>query len=259
VPVLSWAATLADREVAWPTSRPAAPTVAEIPGVDPSSPAEPGPVKTVAHYADGKILKGFIQDFYPSKPFFHLLPATTGFSSTDEVVKVRIEQLKAVFFVRDFAGNPSGSSAAATATTEEIPNVPPSAGFAFEPAGPMAGTAVNFTDTSVDADGTIHSWVWDFGDGNASTDRNPPHAYAAAGNYTVTLTVTDNRGGIDSESRVVTVAEIPTTPPPDGRIGGGLGLLALILAILAVILLAFFLLRRRRPAAATLPRPGNLP
>ena len=159
----------------------------------------------------------------------------------------------------DFAGNPSGSSAAATATTEEIPNVPPSAGFAFEPAGPMAGTAVNFTDTSVDADGTIHSWVWDFGDGNASTDRNPPHAYAAAGNYTVTLTVTDNRGGIDSESRVVTVAEIPTTPPPDGRIGGGLGLLALILAILAVILLAFFLLRRRRPAAATLPRPGNLP
>jgi len=121
VPVLSWAATLADREVAWPTSRPAAPTVAEIPGVDPSSPAEPGPVKTVAHYADGKILKGFIQDFYPSKPFFHLLPATTGFSSTDEVVKVRIEQLKAVFFVRDFAGNPSYNERKSFAEGERPP------------------------------------------------------------------------------------------------------------------------------------------
>lgn len=121
VPVLSWAATLADRQVAWPTRRPAAPTVAEIPGVAPSLPAEPGPVKTVAHYADGKILKGFIQDFYPSKPFFHLVPATTGFSSTDEVVKVRIEQLKAVFFVRDFAGNPSYNERKSFAAGERPP------------------------------------------------------------------------------------------------------------------------------------------
>lgn len=49
----------------------------------------------------------------------------------------------------------------------------------------QTGADFNFSDlTPV---GT--SWLWDFGDGNTSTQQNPTHAYAAAGNYTVTLTV----------------------------------------------------------------------
>ena len=52
----------------------------------------------------------------------------------------------------------------------------------------------NFTDTSADSDGTIASRSWNFGDSTTSTATNPSKTYAAAGTYTVTLTVTDNSG-----------------------------------------------------------------
>ncbi len=106
VPVPGPAVMPATGEVAWPTRVHAAPTVAEIPEVNQPSPAEQGPSKIVAHYADGRLLKGFSQDFYPNKPSFHLLPSTTGFSFTEEAIDVWIQDLKAVFFVKDFAGNP---------------------------------------------------------------------------------------------------------------------------------------------------------
>jgi hypothetical protein len=106
VPAPGPAARLASGEVAWSGKRPAAASVAEIAKVEEPSPAEQGPSKIVAHYADGKLLKGFSQDFYPNKPSFHLLPSTTGFSFTEEAIDVWIQDLKAVFFVKDFAGNP---------------------------------------------------------------------------------------------------------------------------------------------------------
>jgi PKD repeat protein len=49
------------------------------------------------------------------------------------------------------------------------------------------GTTVNFWDMSL---GQPTSWLWDFGDGNISTDSNPSHTYAVPGVYMVTLTVT---------------------------------------------------------------------
>ena len=51
-------------------------------------------------------------------------------------------------------------------------------------AGP-APLAVRFGDASL---GGATGWAWDFGDGGTSTERNPTHAYAAPGTYTVTLT-----------------------------------------------------------------------
>jgi gliding motility-associated-like protein len=44
---------------------------------------------------------------------------------------------------------------------------------------------VQFTDTSPVGAG----WVWDFGDGNTSTQQNPSHTYTTTGNYTVSLTI----------------------------------------------------------------------
>jgi len=92
--------------------------------------------------------------------------------------------------------------------TVTAPNVPPAADFTFT----ANHLVVNFTDASTDSDGTIVSWLWNFGDGNTSTAQNPGHTYAAGGTYTVTLTVTDNDSAVDSISKPVTVtANIPPT------------------------------------------------
>jgi hypothetical protein len=60
-------------------------------------------VKVVVHYVDGSVLKGFTQNFYPSIDRFHLhsVAETSG-----KGTEIFVRDLKAVFFVRDFAGNP---------------------------------------------------------------------------------------------------------------------------------------------------------
>lgn len=57
-----------------------------------------------------------------------------------------------------------------------------------------AGSDPGFIDQSTDSDGHVVAWSWNFGDGGTSNQQNPSHHYAAAGTYTVTLTVTDDAG-----------------------------------------------------------------
>jgi len=61
------------------------------------------------------------------------------------------------------------------------------------------GLKVQFTDLSTPAPGCdIEEWLWDFGDGDTSTDRNPSHVYTREGLFTITLTVTDSCGFKDT-------------------------------------------------------------
>lgn len=62
---------------------------------------------------------------------------------------------------------------------------------------------------SLDPDGTIATYGWDFGDGSSGSGINPTHTYADPGTYTVSLTVTDNGGLTDTQSTTATVAETP--------------------------------------------------
>ncbi len=67
---------------------------------------------------------------------------------------------------------------------------------------------------SSDPDGTLVSYDWDFGDGSTGTGPSVTKAYGSAGTYTVTLTVTDDRGGVDSVKRQVTTQNPPPNVPP---------------------------------------------
>ncbi len=64
---------------------------------------------------------------------------------------------------------------------------------------------------SADADGSIVGYAWDFGDGSTGTGVNAQHTYSTAGDYTVTLTVTDNRAGTATSSSTVSVVNVAPT------------------------------------------------
>ena len=72
---------------------------------------------------------------------------------------------------------------------------------------------------SSDIGGSIVSYNWDFGEeyGHTGQGITVPHTYTAIGNYTVTLTVTDNRGAIDTNITTVTVS---LNSPPIADAGG---------------------------------------
>ena len=59
--------------------------------------------KVVARFRDGKIIKGFTRNFFANKDLFHVSPPNNPYG---EGKIVRMRELKAVFFVRDFNGNP---------------------------------------------------------------------------------------------------------------------------------------------------------
>ncbi len=66
-----------------------------------------------------------------------------------------------------------------------------------------SGLTVTFTDNSSDA----QTYLWDFGDGNTSTQKNPNHTYTSQGNYTVCLTVS-NDCGTDSLCQNITITTV---------------------------------------------------
>jgi PKD repeat protein len=114
------------------------------------------------------------------------------------------------------SGNvPSGNWAEASTaiTVQPLANQPPVARFTFSPTNPFVNQWITFDATaSYDPDGSIVSYFWDFGDGATAAGSRVTKRYSAAGTYTVTLTVTDNRGATNSASQTITVTS-PNRPP----------------------------------------------
>jgi len=93
--------------------------------------------------------------------------------------------------------------------SQTITVIPPpalSASFTYSPSSPVAGQAIQFTDTST---GNPTSWLWNFGDNTTSTSKNPSHAFTTAASYTVTLTAT-NSSASKSASQTINVLPAST-------------------------------------------------
>ena len=91
-------------------------------------------------------------------------------------------------------------------TDGTVPNIYPTASFSFS-CDNLALTCVFDGHNSSDSDGTIASYDWDFGDGSIGSDITPSHTYTTAGNFTVTLTVTDNAGDSNLSSQDVQIID----------------------------------------------------
>jgi len=85
----------------------------------------------------------------------------------------------------------------------------PVAHFTHTPTIPIANKTATFNASkSYDGDGYIVSYDWDFGDETPIITEEDPittHIYIQAGNYTATLTVTDNEGSTNSTTKEITV------------------------------------------------------
>jgi PKD repeat protein len=98
----------------------------------------------------------------------------------------------------------SGGTSTVTGTVSATRvNEPPTAAFSYT----CSALRCSFdAGASADADGTIASYAWSFGDGTTATGATPQHTYADAGARMVQLEVTDNDGATASTSKEVTVS-----------------------------------------------------
>jgi endonuclease YncB( thermonuclease family) len=104
---------------------------------------------------------------------------------------------------------------ACTTTSPPADNQPPRAEFTFSPENPRPGETVQFdASASVDPDGQIVKYDWDFGDGVTASGLTVAHEYAKDGSFTVTLTVTDDRGAIGLARKTIAVGEATAPQPP---------------------------------------------
>ena len=92
------------------------------------------------------------------------------------------------------------------------PTMPLAANFIAEPKIGPKPLIVRFTDQST---GNITSWLWDFGDGTTSIDRNPIHVFKDPYSYSVSLTVTGPDGSKTTKKDSFIQCFTPSSPVAD--------------------------------------------
>lgn len=97
--------------------------------------------------------------------------------------------------------NPSGANTLVRTSYVTVYE-PPTVGFTADNLNGCFPLRVQFSDLSTPGIGNTNtSWQWDFGNGNTSTLQNPVITYTNAGNFSVTLKVTNDKGCIKTISR----------------------------------------------------------
>ena len=77
--------------------------------------------------------------------------------------------------------------------------------FTFQKVSGCTPVKYKFSDKSTACESTISGWLWDFGDGTTSTERNPEHDFNTQAQFNVKLTVTDLNGNSIRRSKKVNV------------------------------------------------------
>ncbi len=95
----------------------------------------------------------------------------------------------------------------------------PTAGFTFTPTVPVENTPTHFFNQSSFAS----RYVWDFGDGEASTDVNPVHQYNATGTYRAVLYAYNAANCVDSFSQNIPIVIVPLLDVPNAFTPGRFG------------------------------------
>lgn len=171
----------------------------------------------------------------PPSALRYYVSRTGGGSSRSIIVKTDIEGLaysdrtvtpgqSYTYTVTTLNPQQSEPSASAQAAAKPVQNKPPVAILAILPSVTTAGDPVELdASQSADLDGSVRSYVFDFGDGThpvTTQEASVTHAYARNGTFTATVVVTDNRGQpSEPASASIIVGEIASS---DGKVENAL-------------------------------------
>ncbi len=88
-------------------------------------------------------------------------------------------------------------------------NLPPNPVITTDVVRGVTPLTVQFNSDRSSDDGMIIARAWDFGDGSTSQEIAPRHTFSTTGDYTVTLTLTDDGGAQNSATTIIAVTEAP--------------------------------------------------
>lgn len=147
----------------------------------------------------------------------YLWVSSDGQTSTDPVPAF-IYNTAGPYSITQYIYNPNSCNLVDSTTRFFQAVGPPTAGFFYNPNPSQENTPTRFTSTASE---DVVSWLWDFGDGNTSTQRDPLHQYTAPGINTVCQTVTNQAGCVDSicipvEAIINVVNDLPSAFTPNG-------------------------------------------
>jgi PKD repeat protein len=151
-------------------------------------------------------------------------PATLNLANFPHNGNAQVWQLTSANVINRLADlNFASNSFAATLPPQSITlfvvaaasgNQPPSAVMAATPTSGVAPLAVSFDgSSSSDIDGTLVSYIWNFGDGATASGATTSHTYSTFGTYAARLTVTDNQGASNFMTTTIQVTVNPGTLP----------------------------------------------